>query len=118
MNKSTASTLVLVTGGLLVVYALLDARNGNASTEVTYKRVYSSFLATVGLGIAADLVPGLVGPFAILVIAAAWAKHQGVLGGVLGATSAAAAPRITPGATGTPNAPGSPTPKPEPQPRS
>jgi len=84
MSKSTASTLVLVTGGLLISYALLDARNGKATPEVTYKRIYSSFLATVALGIAADLVPELVGPFAILVIAAAWAKHQGVLGGVLG----------------------------------
>jgi hypothetical protein len=83
MTPKTASTLVLVTGGLLIGYAMLDARNGTATSEQTYKRIYSSFLATVGLGVAADIVPSLVGPFAVLVIIAAWARHQGKLGGLI-----------------------------------
>ena len=97
MTKTTAQTLVLVTGGLLIVYAMLDARNGKVSGETTYKRIYSSFLATVALGIAADLVPELVGPFALLVIVGAWAKHKGVLGGVISAPAKAATPPVTGG---------------------
>jgi len=87
VSKATASTIVLVTGAALIVYALLDARNGNATSEQTYKRIYSSFLATVGLGVFADFVPQLVGPFSILVLLAAWANHKGVLGGIIGGAS-------------------------------
>jgi hypothetical protein len=95
VSKSAAGTLTLVTGGLLIVYALLDARNGRATPEVTYKRIYSSFLATVALGVAADLVPELVGPFAILIIVAAYAKHKGALGSVIGAPATNAAGATT-----------------------
>lgn len=94
MSKTTAQTLVLVTGGLLVAYAMLDARSGKVPSETTYKRIYSSFLATVALGVAADLVPELVGPFSILVIVAAWAKHKGALGGVISAPAKKATPQV------------------------
>jgi hypothetical protein len=89
MTSRSAATLVLVTGGLLTTYALLDGRNAAVSSTVTYKRVYSSFLATVALGVAADLVPEIVGPFAILIIVAAWAKHKGVLGGIIQGSASA-----------------------------
>lgn len=95
MSKNTASTLVLVTGGLLIAYATLDARNGAATPEQTYKRIYSSFLAMVGLGIAADIAPEIVGPFSILVIVAAWAKHKGALGGVVNAPATSASGKTT-----------------------
>ena len=90
MSAKGASTLVLLTGGLLVGYALLDARNGNATSEQTYKRIYSSFLATVALGVAADFVPTVVAPFCVLVLIAAWARHKGALGGLVSGSSQAA----------------------------
>lgn len=88
MSPKTASTLVLVTGGLLFTYAALDARSNSLPPEQTYKRMYSIFLAVVALGVAADLVPQLVGPFAILIIVAAWTKHKGALGGLVGSSAA------------------------------
>ena len=98
MSSRSAATLVLLTGGLLIAYALLDGRNAGVTTTVTYKRIYSSFLATVALGVAADLVPEIVGPFAILIIVAAWAKHKGVLGGIISSSTKAAS---TPAAAAT-----------------
>ena len=91
MNARTASTLVLLTGGILFAYALLDARSNKVAAETTYKRVYSSFLATVALGVASDFAPAIVGPFCILVLLAAWARHKGVLGGIISGTVAPAA---------------------------
>ena len=96
MSSRSAATLVLITGGLMVTYAALDAKNGTVTADVTYKRIYSSFLATAALGIAADFVPEIVGPFAILIIVAAWAKHKGALGGLLGSSG-----QLASGAAGT-----------------
>ena len=90
MSGKGAATLVLLTGGLLVGYALLDARAGGVSSETTYKRIYSSFLATVALGVAADFVPTVVAPFCVLVLIAAWARHKGALGGLVSGSSQAA----------------------------
>jgi uncharacterized membrane protein HdeD (DUF308 family) len=90
MNARTASTLVLLTGGIMFAYALLDARSNKVAAETTYKRVYSSFLATVALGVAADFAPAIVGPFCILVLLAAWARHKGALGGIIGGNVAPA----------------------------
>ena len=98
MSSRSAATLVLITGGLMVTYAALDAKNGTVTADVTYKRIYSSFLATAALGIAADFVPEIVGPFAILIIVAAWAKHKGVLGGIISSSTKAAS---TPAAAAT-----------------
>jgi hypothetical protein len=98
VNSRTASTLVLITGGLLITYAALDAKNGTVTSDVTYKRIYSSFLATVALGVAADLAPAIVGPFAILIIVAAWAKHKGALGGLVGSATTGAAAAHSAGA--------------------
>ena len=100
MNARTASTLVLITGGLLITYAALDARKGTVTSDVTYKRIYSSFLATVALGVAADLAPAIVGPFAILIIVAAWAKHKGALGGIISSSATTAASTSAAAATG------------------
>lgn len=91
MNSRTASTLVLLTGGILIAYALLDARSGSVTGEQTYKRIYSGFLATVALGVAADFAPQIVGPFCVLILVAAWARHKGALGGIIGGTTTTAA---------------------------
>ena len=100
MSSRSAATLVLLTGGLLITYALLDGRNAAVPSTTTYKRIYSSFLATVALGVAADLVPEIVGPFAILIIVAAWAKHKGVLGGIISNSATPAASTSAAAATG------------------
>ncbi len=77
MNPSSAKTLVFVSGGLLVGLALLS-RKGD-----TYKRVWAAGLWTTGLAVVADLAPQVIGPFALLVIVAAVAADQGVLGSFL-----------------------------------
>ncbi len=86
MNKGTASTIVLVSGGLLVALALIPAK-GNVDSSV-YKKIWAAGLLTVALGVAADFVPEVVGPFAVLVIIAAVLRNQGVLGGFIGGGSA------------------------------
>ena len=113
MSSKGAATLVLLTGGLLVGYALLDARAGGVSSETTYKRIYSSFLATVALGVAADFVPQIVAPVCVLVLSAAWARHKGSLGGIISGT-ATASPQAPAGPVGpvgasSPQAPAGPT---------
>jgi len=101
MSSRTASTLVLLTGGILTAYALLDARSGSVTGEQTYKRIYSSFLATVALGVAADFAPAIVGPFCVLVLLAAWARHKGALGGIISGTVASASGLTGPTGTAT-----------------
>jgi hypothetical protein len=80
MSKSTASTIVLVSGAVLAALALIPGNVGDS----TYKRIWAAGLWTMLLGLAADIVPEVVGPFAVLVIIASVVKHPGVLGGFLG----------------------------------
>lgn len=78
MSKGGASTLVLLSGGVLVGLALLD--EGSLAAGSTYRKVWAAGLLTIALGIAADFVPEVVGPFAGLVIIAALVKNPGRIG--------------------------------------
>jgi hypothetical protein len=77
VSKSGAATTVIVAGGVLTALALIPAEGQTGSA---YKKVWAAGLLTVALGVAADFVPEIVGPFAILVILAAVATNPGVLG--------------------------------------
>ena len=88
MNKGTANTVVLVSGGVLVALALIPGKDGGSA----YKRIWAAGLLTVALGIAADFVPEVVGPFAVLVIIAAVVKNPGVIGKFVTGTPAVTAP--------------------------
>jgi hypothetical protein len=76
VSKGSASTIVLVSGGILVALALLSGKQG----EDRYKAIWAAGLLTVALGVAADFLPELVGPFAGLVIVAAVIKNPGTIG--------------------------------------
>jgi hypothetical protein len=76
MSKGGANTLVLVSGGVLVALALLTHTPG----QDRYKAIWAAGLLTLALGVFADLAPELVGPFALLVIAAAAIKNPGTVG--------------------------------------
>ena len=76
MSKGTASTVVLVSGGVLVALALLSSKQG----EDRYKAIWAAGLLTIALGVAADFLPEIVGPFAGLVIVAAVIKNPGSIG--------------------------------------
>ncbi len=85
MSPANAKTLVFVSGGVLVGLALLS-RNQN-----TYKRVWAAGMWTTALAVVADLAPQVVGPFALLVIVAAVAADQGLLGSFLAGNASAGA---------------------------
>lgn len=109
MSKATASTVVLLTGAVLVVLALLTPDQG-----ARYKKIWAAGLLTAGLGVAADFVPEVVGPFAALVIIAAVAKNPGLIGRFTagGAAATAGSTRAAPtgiiGPQGTPRQAASP----------
>ena len=89
MSTSGAKTLVLLTGLLMVVFVAIEEMRGTAQGS-TYKKVWAIGLLTLGLGVAADFIPELVGPFAGLVLIAAYARNQGAIGGIIAKTPAAA----------------------------
>lgn len=80
MSPKGATTVVVLTGGVLSALALIpyEGKTGSA-----YKKLWAAGLLTVALAAAADFVPEIVGPFAVLIIIAAVAKNPGVLGGFL-----------------------------------
>jgi hypothetical protein len=81
VSKGTANMVVLASGAVLVALALIPGHVGSSST---YKRIWAAGLWTTLLGLVADIVPEVVGPFAVLVIIASVVKQPGVLGGFLG----------------------------------
>lgn len=89
MSKGGATTIVFVTGGLLVAIALLQ--KGSLGSGKTFKKIWGAGLLTAGLAVFADFVPELVGPFAVLVILAAVANDTGVIGKLIGNPGAVAA---------------------------
>lgn len=90
MNAGSAKTTVLVAGGLMLTYIGIQSSRGRVQGSV-YKSVWAIGLLTLLMGVAADFVPEIVGPFAILVVLAAYAKHTGVLGGAISGGVAAPA---------------------------
>lgn len=85
MSKGTATALVLLTGAILATLTLLH--RGSLDSAKTYKRLWAAGLLTVALGVAADFVPELVGPFAILIIVGAVAYDKGTLGNFIQSAS-------------------------------
>jgi hypothetical protein len=71
---------------LMVAFIGIEAKRGTA-TGSTYKKIWAIGVLTLGLGAASDFAPDLVGPFAFLVLIAAYARNQGALGSVIGGTS-------------------------------
>ena len=100
MSDSTASAVVLATGGVLTVLALLtkpgDASGGGGSR---YKAIWAAGLLTLALGLASDVLPELTGWFAASVILAAVLKNPGVVGSFInkGGPGAATATTSTTG---------------------
>lgn len=77
MSKGGAATTVIVAGGVLTALALIPAEGQTGSA---YKKVWAAGLLTAALGVAADFVPEIVGPFAVLIIIAAIVRNPGVIG--------------------------------------
>jgi multisubunit Na+/H+ antiporter MnhG subunit len=98
MSPAGAKTAVFVSGGILVGLALLSRKPD------TYRRVWAAGLWTTLVAAVADVAPELVGWFSVLVIVAAVAADQGLLGQFLAGNPAPA--------TGT----AAPTAKPNPTP--
>lgn len=86
MSRSGAATTVIVAGGVLTALALIPAEGQTGSA---YKKVWAAGLLTVALGVAADFVPEIVAPFAVLVIIAAVVRNPGVIGRFVNAPPAA-----------------------------
>lgn len=91
MDSTTASRMVLVSGGLMMTYVLIEAAKQHKASEDTFRSLWAVGALTVGLSIFADFVPKIAGPAALLVLVAMVARNTGALGGVLGG----AAPRKT-----------------------
>lgn len=88
MTPSGAHKAVVISGGLLASYTFVSAREEGLSTEQTFKRLWGIGVITLGLAIAADFVPEIAAPFAILILIAMVAKNQGALGRFLGTSAA------------------------------
>lgn len=82
MSKSSANTLVLVTGGLLFAFVALK-RDKLADP---YRFAWGAGVVTIGLSVVTDLAPEIAGPFALLLLMAVYWKNRGALGGVLTGT--------------------------------
>lgn len=82
MNPKNATTIVMLTGAALIAVALLKGQPGS-----TYKKVWASGLAVTGLAFAADIVPELVGPFALLILLVVIEKNYNLLSGAAGIPS-------------------------------
>jgi len=82
VTPKNATTIVVITTGVLIMLALLKAQPGS-----TYKKIWASGLAGTALAFAADIVPELVGPFALLILLVAVEKNYGLLSGAAGISS-------------------------------
>lgn len=59
MTPSTAQTIVLVSGGLMLAYAV---------QKKSAKKAYAAGAVTLGLSFLADVAPQVAGPFALLLV--------------------------------------------------
>lgn len=80
MDSETAGKVVLVSGGIMAVWVLLSQ---SPTKGGTYKRLWGIGALTLGLGILADFLPQIAGPFALLVLVAGATKNKGKLGGTI-----------------------------------
>lgn len=81
MTQQGASRLVFLMGALMAVYVLLRAKRDPGAD--TFRSLWAIGVLTLGLAIAADFVPQVAGPFAVLVFVAMVARNRGELGRVL-----------------------------------
>lgn len=100
MTPATAARLVLVS--TLGMAAITLAASRGRPHERTFRALWAIGVLSLGLGIAADVVPQVAGPFALLVLVAFAARNAGTLGAVLpGGTATAGPPRAGAGARAT-----------------
>lgn len=76
MTSSTASKIVLVSGGIMAIWVLITPNEQTA----TFKRLWGIGALTLALSIMADFVPEIAGPFALLVLVAGGTKNKGKIG--------------------------------------
>ena len=83
MTAGGAHKAVLVAGGLMTSYVLLQGASDPAGR---YRQLWAVGALTLGLSVAADFVPEIAGPFALLVLLAAATReaNRGKLGGLIG----------------------------------
>lgn len=93
MDSTTASRMVLVSGGLMATYVLLEASKKHKPSEETFKSLWAVGALTVGLSVFADFMPRVAGPAALLVLAAMAARNTGALGSIIGGVAPKAAPK-------------------------
>ena len=82
MSSSTAQTVVLVAGGLMLAYAV---------QQRSAKKAYGAGVVTLGLSFLADVAPQVAGPFALLVVLYL-AQREKLFGNVFGGVAAPAKP--------------------------
>lgn len=92
MSKGGAATTVILAGGVLTALALIPAEGNSGSA---YKKLWAAGLLTAALGVAADFVPEIVGPFAVLIIIAAVVRNPGVIGKFVAGTAPTAGSSTT-----------------------
>lgn len=82
MNAATANRMVLVSTGAMIAFVLIE-RHFNPAQVDMYKRLWAVGALGVGMSLAADFVPQIAGPFALLVLVAMVARNKGQIGRVL-----------------------------------
>jgi hypothetical protein len=68
----------------MATFVLIQAKKEGRAGEDTYKSLWAIGLMTLGLAVFADFVPGVAGPFALLVLLAMAVRNTGALGDVIG----------------------------------
>lgn len=90
MNPAQAARVVIVCGMLEAFFVLAQSRQQSRTREQTIKSLWAIGVITLGLSAAADFVPQVAGPFALLILVALAARSRGELGAALGVGGAAA----------------------------
>lgn len=102
MSSEQASRIVLLCGAGMGTFVLIQAAREGRAQEKTYKSLWAIGLVTLGLAVAADFVPQIAGPFAVLVLIAMAARNSGAIGSVIGGrtTTRSSSSRATPKSSG------------------
>jgi len=88
LTSEQAARVVLISGAGMATFVLIQGSKQHRATEETYKSLWAIGLLTLGLAIFADFVPGVAGPFALLVLIAMAVRNTGALGSVIGGAGA------------------------------
>lgn len=103
MNPSTATArrwVLLSMVGLLILAAYKDAKQINSGGEGLFKRLWGVGMLGLMLSAAADFVPQIAGPFALLVLAGyATSGGDKAITNILGKVSGGGSTTGTPGET-------------------